>query len=157
MDIIQEKYIINFFSNYMPHYIRDGLIKSKLFLQSKLMCFMLLERNIHWSMFVLWFYEQRKYVNKTEKRRTHGVQQNNSVYLIDKDIGLLTRKRSCFNSLSQIHIHVCHGRFQVSLCCPSCVSILLVSTIPQCTVHGRQLPFYPLGGITDIFFVMCDL
>ena len=42
--------------------------------------------------------------------------------------------------------------FQVCLYCPSRISVLPVSTIPQCIVYGRQLPFYPSGGITFIFF-----
>ena len=68
---------------------------------------------------------------------------------------LLTRKRSCFNFVChrQIHVRMCHDRYQDCVCCPSRVSVLPVPTIPQCTVHERQLPFDPSGEVILIFLI----
>ena len=46
-----------FHSGYMSHYIWYEMNKSKLHLLSKLLCFMLLLRNIHWSvcLFIIFF------------------------------------------------------------------------------------------------------
>ena len=54
--------------------------------------------------------------------------------------------------------------FQVSLYCSSCVCVLPVPIIPQCTVHWRQLLFHPsgeylwyfmLGMILNNLFELC--
>ena len=104
---------------------------------------------------LLHFYWQSKFINKTEKRRNHVVQENNQVYLTTGwGMHLFTRKRNSFNFLCnrQIYVHVSFGRFQVCLFCFSLISLLPVPLIPHYTVHGMQLPLYPSKGITLLFF-----
>ena len=96
---------------------------------------------------------------KTEKRWIRDVQENNHVcWSTGKDTRLLTRKRSCFNFLYKHQLHVYVSRW-IKLCLIlSRESIGLIPTIPQCTVHRRQVSFYPSGGITLIFFrQVCSL
>ena len=53
--IIHKNYTINFFTGLMPHHIWDRMIKIKLYLWSKLMCFTLFNKNIHWNVFIIVF------------------------------------------------------------------------------------------------------
>ena len=98
---------------------------------------------------------KEKYKTKQKRDRLVGVQENNYVYLTTgRDMHLLTRKRKCFNFVqpSYAYPYVSWPIFKYVFIVPRVYSFFLVPTIPQCTDHGRQLPYYPSGGITLIFF-----
>ena len=90
---------------------------------------------LNWKQTELWVY--KKYVYLITSRNT-------GVYWSGEKAVLTVYNR-------QIHVHVWHGRFPDSLCCPPSVSGLPVPTILQYTVHRRQLS---CRGINLICFLL---
>ena len=108
-----------------------------------------------WIQTSFWhFYEQRKYVNKTEKRQTHQCTTKQfGLLTAGRDMRLLTWKRTVLTLCAPIKCtSACHGGFQVSSSV-SHVCVLPVLTIPGCTVLRRLLPLSLRGNNFNIFFV----
>ena len=104
---------------------------------------------------VLCFYKE-KYLNKTGKWRTYGVQQSNYVYLTTwKEASFFFLTLSAPVKLTSIY----NVSWWIQVCpyCPSHVSVLPLPTIPQYTNCGRQLSFYPSRGITLFLFCFFSL
>ena len=108
---------------------------------------------------LLHFYEQRIYVNKTEKRWTHGcITKQLGLLPKGRDMCLLTRKRSCINLVgTSQNIPPCDMGYSKSLLSVSHVSVPLVFPNPTMHCPWKATSFLSLRGNNfDIFFIRSD-
>ena len=132
----------------------EFIYSARILLSLVLQCGLSMNECVSVSMWLLNFYEQRKYEKNTEKRCTCGYTTNQlGLLTTGRDMCLLTRKRSSFKLCAPVKCvsTVCYSGF--SHVCPFFQSV----QIPQSTVHGSKsvwgnnFDIFSLGLILNIF------